>query len=70
MTSFKRLIVVIKEDLLKGVTCEPRPKQTQVRPFQAENMEVGMSLEGWRERKASVAKMSYGMGRRDKTGWQ
>jgi len=46
MTSFKRLIVVIKEDLLKGVTCEPRPKQTQVRPFQAENMEVGMSLEG------------------------
>ena len=69
MTSF-RILLVIKEDLLKGVTCEPRPKQTQVRAFQAENMEVGMSLEGWRERKASVAEMSYGMGKRDKTGVQ
>lgn len=46
MTSFRRILVVIKEDLLKGVTCEQRPKQTQVRAFQAENMEVGMSLEG------------------------
>lgn len=46
MTSFRRLLVVIKEDLLKGVTCELRPKQTQVRAFQAENKKLGMSLEG------------------------
>ena len=58
MTSFRRLLVVIEEDLLKGVTCEPRPKQTQVRAFQAENKKLGMSLEGWRERKASVARLS------------